>query len=184
MISSRKNAMKNIYKWIYGFAGAMLTAWLGSYFYDNTKNIPVLKYITGALNWIYDSGVAVLNYKVKVGVFLVTLVVFRLLYKLYKSDTEKEALPDFTNYQKDIFKTWIWRWDWNLTNDGWKPINLTAYCQKDDVEFIENGDIFTSRYYCPKCGIKYDEVNNPVETVKEAKVLLLDKVNKNTYPKS
>lgn len=128
--------MTKFFKWFIGFGGAMMMAWLGNFFYDSTKNIPVLNLFTSFFNWLYDGGIAVLNYQIKTWVILVALIGFWLIYRWLKFVTKELPPPDYTNYRKDVFKNWIWRWDWKLTPNAWTPINLTPYCSKDDVQLI------------------------------------------------
>jgi hypothetical protein len=174
--------MKKVYKGVLWFAGAIMMAWLGNYCYDQTKEIPVLKYITGALSWLFNAGSSILNYPIKLWIILVVLVGLFMLYRWLKFST-KDELPDFIRYKKDVFKRWIWRWDWERTGNFWTPTNLTPYCPKDDVQLINNGDFFRANYYCPKCNGKYGYYGDAIETAKEAEVLLLDKVDKKTYTK-
>jgi hypothetical protein len=179
--------MTKFIKWFIGFAGAMIMAWLGNFFYDSTKNIPVLNLFTSFFNWLYDGGIAVLNYHIKVWVIFVALIGLWLLYRLFSLFSQKNdvpEVPDYTNYRKDIFKKWIWHWDWKLTDGKWKPITFIPCCPKDDVQLIPTGGRLNPMYYCPKCNEQYDGFRNPIESAIETEVLLNDKLNKNTYPRS
>jgi len=108
--------------------------------------------------------------------------VLYIIYTALKA-TNQTQTPDFINYKKDIFKNWIWRWDWKLTSNGWVITNLTAYCPKDDVQLINNGDFFRARFYCPKCNTEYGEYRDPLEYSADAEVLIRDKINKGNYTK-
>ncbi|RPD40602.1 hypothetical protein [Chitinophaga barathri] len=176
--------MSKLFKWIIGFAGTMLVAWSGSFFYDRTKDIPVLNYFTGGLRWIYDLGTKVLNFPIKVWVIVVSLLVINLVIALYRRLKDSAGgHPDFVGYKMDVFKKWIWRWDWRYEENGWKVVSLIPYCPKDDVQLINNSDIFNVRFYCPKCNTEFGEYREPLEYSRDAEILILDKVNKKAFEK-
>lgn len=178
--------MKSKLKWLLGFAGAMIMAWLGNYFYDSTKDIPVLKLVTGALNWLFDIGLIILNYPIKVWTILTILLCTASLLALYGKLKNSSIIPppDFTKYKKDVFKSWIWRWEWKPSPQGWMVTHLIPYCPKDDVQLINDSTMFEAKFYCPKCKTAYGEYYEPVEFAIDTKVLISDKVTKNVYPKS
>src|SRR5690606_25326065 len=117
---------------------------------DNVKSMPVLKYLVIFFNWLYDTAIDILNFPIKVWWLLFICMVLYVTYKVFKSVRQKQ-IPDYINYNKDVFKNWIWRWEWKLKSGDWTITNLTAYCPKDDVQLIDNGDFFRNRCYCPKC---------------------------------
>jgi hypothetical protein len=181
--------MKRSTNWLIAFAGAMVMAWLGNFFYDQTKSIPVLNYITSALNWLYDTGFAVLTYKIQIWVVLISIATVIGLLALYAKLLRPKApvepsKPEFTKYKKDVFKNWTWRWDWkyNVAN-GWVITNLTPFCPNDDVQLLGSNSFFDSSWYCPKCDKQYNRFSDPVEYHGDTEVLILDKVNKKTYLK-
>lgn len=179
--------MKRTKALVYGFAGAMIMAWIGNYFYDSTKDdvksVPILKYVTTFLNWLYDTAISILNFPIRVWWLIVTTIVLYLIYKVSKSAYQGNT-PDFINYKEDVFKIWIWRWDWKPTNEGWKISNLTGYCPKDDVQLVNNSDFLRVRFYCPKCNTEFGEYKEPLEYTADAEVLIRDKINKGNYYKT
>lgn len=178
--------MKRTKTLIYGFIGTLIMAWLGNYFYDSTKgdvkSIPILKYVIIFFNWLYDTVVAILNFPIKVWWLIVGSLVMFVIYRAFKA-ANKVQTPDFINYKKDVFKRWIWRWDWKPTNTGWKITNLTPYCPKDDVQLINNSGPFEARFYCPKCSTEFGEYRDPIEFPVDAEVLIGDKIKKGNYPR-
>lgn len=174
--------MSKIKAFIWWIVSALILGWLSNYFYENTKNIPILKYLFISLKWIYNFIIDFLNFKIKIFWLIIVSVVISIINKLYES-SRNEQLPEFIKYEKDVFKSWIWRWKWEASNDGWNISKLTPYCPIDDIQLINNGGFMRVSYYCPKCQKEYNEFNNPVEYTEEIKVLINDKVNKDTYPR-
>jgi hypothetical protein len=171
--------MKKTARWSIGFISAMLMAWLGNYFYDRTKEVPVLKYVTGFLNWIYEATLNVMNYPLKVWIVLLSLLVIMGILALYsKMQGNSYTPPEFTQYKEDVFKKWRWRWDWKLGQNGWKIVNLTAYCPNDDVQLVNQSSVLERRFYCPKCETIYHDYYQPVENAVDAEVLIIAEVKK------
>lgn len=176
--------MNLIKRLLYTFAGAMIMAWLGNYFYDSTKDtvrrIPLMNYLMTFFKWLYDTLIAILTFKISLWWLILGGIAVYGIYKKLKN-MKGGTTPDFIHYREDVFTKWTWRWEWEWTPEGWGIKNLTPSCPKDDVALIQQGNYMEPRYYCPKCKSYYQYGSLPVESPVDTEALIIDKIRKKQY---
>jgi len=144
---------------------------IANFIYDSVKQIPVLGAVTHFFKLLYELGVRVLDWEIKLWVILLivaSVFMLRMLVRSANADTK----PAFTKYKKDKFRVWIWKWNWRSGENGWRIIDLRPFCPDCDVELVDKSYSGHISNICPKCQLNYrfDEPEEEISRLIAAKV--------------
>src|SRR5829696_2349436 len=78
---------------------------------DSLQNVPILKYVSSALVWLYQQINAVILFKIQLWIPILILIVWYFLNKFFKSIKVSNE-PDFLEYKSDVVKEWVWKWSY------------------------------------------------------------------------
>jgi phage FluMu protein Com len=168
--------------------GILIWSLFSAFLYDQLKVIPILKYLIIAGNWLYETTLYYLTYRIPIWWVIVFLFLVWFLnqadkYKSPPLSKPPNDKPKFLEYTQDKFKNWIWKWnwEWNSTLKAYQYVNLKAYCGNCNVELLEAGSFNRAKAYCPKCNTFYDAYVHEYEYHPGAMALLNAELEKR-YP--
>ncbi len=164
--------------------GIIIIGVISSFIYDLFKQLPILSTIGWFLNVVYDAAITTLNYPIRIWVILLLIFGLYGIYYGFKKSVKKIE-PEWLQYKKDIFKTWIWKWEYKLDNNSgrYHIQNLAPYCPDDEVQLLSNGLSWNREFYCPKCNKTYPEKwKDSFEKEQDIFALIRSKIEKNNFP--
>jgi hypothetical protein len=159
-----------------------------NWIYDLLKTVPIIGFISKILNIVRVSVINFFMFSIPIWSIILIIAVMVIVIALINSFNKEKPAP-YLNYREDVFKNWVWKWDYTI--DG-VITNVTPYCPKCDVMLVTNniGRRNTSSYTearCPNCEKEwraYDDYyiaqnqNQSVEFLEEIQNLIISKVRK------
>jgi hypothetical protein len=138
-----------------------------------------INFINGLKN-LFDAFIFVLTFKISIYVILI-LSFFIILFFYYRkkvllkqNEILKESIPPFLNYRRDIFKEWIWTWDYFISQHekAYKVIKLIPLCPKCEcmLKFSFSGNV-----RCPNCNYIHFGENEEQEDIEK---IIYQRINK------
>lgn len=103
--------------------------------------------------------------------FPLSMKVLTMFIKKKKEQPKQGEIPEFTQYTKDVFEGFVYRWEWIKVCNGWQIRNVTICCPKDETQLV-----LESMYYikCPRCKKVYDNLPD----IESAQVVIQDNVSR------
>lgn len=147
--------------------------------YDAAKKLPILGVVVQGFKWLSDMVTSTLNLPLKVWNILLVAILSYGFYLLIRY-VRRRMKPDYAKYTQDIFRNWIWKWDWRRVDSVWRVDNLRAYCPNCDVELVDLDILDSTRSKCPEKKEIYVNDDEPKEEIIR---LIQAKVDKKCYPK-
>jgi len=156
--------------WVLTLIAYLILTPIGSWIYDHTKNIPIITPISRILKDVF-------NFKIALWLTILLLLISYVIYKLIKNSNvqiaKTEVLP-FLDYTSDRFKSWKWRWEYQLYGKEFSIENLTPVCEKCDIKTLSSSSGF---YRCPMCNDNFiSQYSHEYEN--NIRALIGDRINK------
>jgi len=127
---------------------------------DSLQNVPILKYVSSALVWLYQQINAVILFKIQLWIPILILIVWYFLNKFFKFIKVSNE-PDFLEYKSDVVKEWVWKWSYFINQSHqYQMSEMTPYCPKCDVQLRIDRSYTKAR--CVNCNKEWDTSRNYV----------------------
>lgn len=136
------------------------------------------------LSMIYETVLAILNYRIKVwwlliGVIVLIFILFLFVKYLDFSQATSDK-PEFLKYTNDTILGYKWKWNWQKDVYGKYCVeNLCPICSRCDTPLVENFCGYGGRYKCLRCEEGYSRTMPEFDNVK---MLIHDNVRRKYFP--
>lgn len=135
------------------------------------------------LSTICNTFILILNYRIRVWMLLLGIIVMILLFVLYvkyiENTREKSKESEFLQYTKDVILGYKWRWTWEKDFSGKYYIDaLCPICSNCETPLVDNFSGYGGRYKCLRCQKGYPK---PLPEFENVKMLISDNARREFF---
>ena len=174
-----KKILANI--WVISIVSPIITAIIISVFTALIKQINFFEAFKLLLSWIFR----IFTFRIPLYVFVLIILFIIFIYLYVKIEETKESnLPNWLNYTKEHYKSWIFKWEYSLGYNKYEIKNLRPICRCGCELSIK--DEYKNKWYsrgilvCPNCGNTYPTLDR--DTLDDFQKILIHSINMGDYP--
>ena len=163
---------KTIYTWI----GGLILTVTGGLLVEFFKGYPITERIWSIILWIWTYLIKFINIRIQLyWVIIIIASILLLLWLIASVEIKKEesqSKSSLFNFTEASYYGILWKFSWELTNNGWTLKNLRPCCPIDKTPLIN--------YSCPRCRRSYYDIEMSSDSPCEDKVqiLIIEDANK------